>query len=594
MNKLLQILLLSLILPALCQGQFEDNFDDGDIISDPEWLGDVSAFIVNTDGELQLNDTDAGSKFLYLPYELSADFTWTMDIRLNFAPSANNNCTIYLLIDDTDFATANGYFLRIGENLSDDNLKFFKLTEGVEELVAEGELGALAQKPAVVRLQIDRIENLWTIATDYSGTGIPVEEISFFEETHEQIQSGFFGLNPKYTSSNSDEFYFDNIKGEIFTPDTEGPEITNTNTLNTTDLEVIFNEPINAGSLDNLTLDVSPENNTLSSSSVSGVNNNVLSLSFENGFKTGTNYTITVNGLEDEKGNIMSSQTFNFVISVAPAVGDIIINEILFDPPILGNDFIEIKNISDKLLNIQGLVIYNNTKEGSEEIINDEILMNPGEILAISDDTIQIKADYNPPAEANFYQMSIPSFNRDVGNVSLLLSDGSVIDSFDYSEGYHLQILDNVKGVSLERIFDDSGSVPENFTSGVESTNFATPGYENANFQNGNANSEGVFSVESTVFSPNADGDTDQLIMRINLPSNGYLTTIQVFNIHGQKVKTIQTNQLSGQEDISRWDGTFDDGTIAPVGHYILFFQAFNENGDSISQKKHVKLLDYF
>jgi len=146
----------------------------------------------------------------------------------------------------------------------------------------------------------------------------------------------------------------------------------------------------------------------------------------------------------------------------------------------------------------------------------------------------------------------------------------------------------------LERIFPESSSTVSNFTSGVESTNYGTPGYQNANFGKMGNTMDGTFIVENTVFSPNGDGDEDLLFMQLNLPDNSYLTTIRVFNIGGQVIKTIRNNSLSAARDLVSWDGILDDGGKAPIGHYIITLEAFKENGNTINAKKHVKLLDFF
>ena len=593
MRYLLQILCLSTIFPALLLGQFNDNFDDGDFTVNPTWSGDVDKFTVNSDFELQLNDESAGSSMLYLPVSISPDFTWKMDLEMNFDPSANNQSRVYLFLDNLDPGLANGYYFEIGENLAQDAIHFYRLDDGVATLLASCESGAVAQKPAQVSLKIDRVEGLWTVATDYSKQGLPVEEISFFDDTYDFLTSGFFRIETKYTSSNSKAFYFDNIDAASFVPDTEGPVIIGSNIISPAEIHIVFNESILVSSLDNLILGVSPTDNPILSATLSSTNNNVLEVVFQNEFSSGVFHEISVQGLEDEKSNLMEEGKFSFKIALSPSLGDVVINEILFDPVVGGSDYVEILNYSDKLLDLKGLVILNASKQGSEEFIVSSILLEPGKMVALSADTNQVKSQYTPELNSQFYEMKLPSFNQDEGNVSLLFED-VVLDSFDYTEDIHNSLLDVTKGVSLERIFPNSASIPENFTSGVKSTNYGTPGYRNASFKDGNANNKDVFFIENTVFSPNGDGQEDLLIMNISLPEDGYLTTIQVFNLSGQKIKTIQTNQLTGKTDISKWNGTMDDGTLAAVGHYIIYFQAFHTNGDRITDKKHIKLLDFF
>ena len=56
------ISLLFLLLPTLIFSQvFQDNFNDGNFTTNPQWFGDTSTFIVNNSQELQLNDTIGGT-----------------------------------------------------------------------------------------------------------------------------------------------------------------------------------------------------------------------------------------------------------------------------------------------------------------------------------------------------------------------------------------------------------------------------------------------------------------------------------------------------------------------------------------------------
>jgi len=592
MKFITQILCLCWLFPSILTGQFQDNFSDGNLTDDPTWQGDITNFKVNDIGQLQLETEGAGESSLFIPISITEDFTWKMDVALDFAPSNNNRVQVFFFITDEDPSVANGYYFDYGENLAEDNLKFYRLDAGVETLLGEGELGALADKPADLSIQIDRVDGLWTISTDYEKQGFPVEEFLFMDDTYESETSGFFKLFSKYTSSNADAFVFDNILGETFVPDTEGPNYINFELTSDNSLLVRFDEAIESSSLGELNLSISPDN-SVNSVEIVGALMNELDIQFATSFESGPTYTVELSGLTDVLSNLMPPASFNFVIPVLPSEGDIVINEILFDPLVGGVDFVELINRSDHILSIQDLVLFNSTKEGSEEVISANVSLLPGAVIAITSDSSQTKSTYLPPSSARFLETKIPSFNKDEGNVSLLDLSGNVLDSYDYTEDQHISLLDETKGVSLERIFPNGPSTSENFSSGVQSTNYATPGYVNANYRDEGSLNADVFSLETSVFSPNEDGDKDQLIMFIKLPDAGYLSTIRIFNINGQLVRLLQNNQITGKEDIARWDGEMDDGGRAAIGHYIIEFQAFRDNGDVIRSRKHVKLLDF-
>ncbi len=593
MIKITQILFLCCFFSSFIHSQFIDNFDDGDFTANPTWQGDTENFIVNNNLSLQLNAPEAGTSTLFTPYTLTADFTWSIQLNMDFSPSNNNNLTCYFMVDNSDIGAASGYFFQIGENLSEDNLKIFRISNGVpeDEPLAQGQTAALATDPAFLNLRMERVDGLWSVFTSYEEGGIPAFELSFFDDTYDFVSDAFWVLNPKYTSSNSDAFYFDDISALAFSPDVTPPVVSNFSVVSANQLEISFDEALNLSVIQESNFGLDPSIN-IENIDFTSISDNVILITFTENFSSGIIYTFSVSGVTDLNENISTNESFTFSVSEAPALGDILINEVLFNPLTGGSDYIEIISVTDKLLNLEGLVIANLDKQETS-VLEGEILLEPGEIVCISEDISQTISTYEP-VDFNLIENNLPSFNLDEGNFSLLLADGTVLDSFDYSEDFHLSLIDNPKGVSLERIFTDLETLPENFVSGVASTNFGTPGYENANARDGSAGVDEILNLETEVFSPNGDGDTDQLIMRLQFPDNSFLTTIEIFNIQGQKIKTVVNNQLTAQMDIVVWDGTLDDGGKAPIGHYIVFLKAFRESGETLNDKKHVKLLDFF
>ncbi|HOZ41456.1 MAG TPA: hypothetical protein PLL25_11665, partial [Flavobacteriales bacterium] len=71
--------------------QFTDDFSDGDFTNNPTWEGDASVFIVNGDGQLQLNNSVAGTSQLRSANTMASlnDMEWRMRVKLGFAPSSS-------------------------------------------------------------------------------------------------------------------------------------------------------------------------------------------------------------------------------------------------------------------------------------------------------------------------------------------------------------------------------------------------------------------------------------------------------------------------------------------------------------------------
>ena len=124
------ITFILLLLPFLMLSQvFQDNFNDGNFTTNPEWFGDTSAFIINANQELQLNDTTGGTAQLYAPLTIADSTVWEFYFRMEFAPSTSNQLRIYLSTDATDLSgSLNGYYLEIGASSATDALKLYKQT----------------------------------------------------------------------------------------------------------------------------------------------------------------------------------------------------------------------------------------------------------------------------------------------------------------------------------------------------------------------------------------------------------------------------------------------------------------------------------
>ena len=160
--------------------------------------------------------------------------------------------------------------------------------------------------------------------------------------------------------------------------------------------------------------------------------------------------------VQDCVGNLASESTLlRLGLPGEVEVGDVVINEILFNPVTGGVDFVEIFNCSDKILSVNGWTLANNLAlTGSlRERIDAQALILPGEYLAFTPDPADILATYPDQAQAEFLiDNDLPSLPNDAGNISLLAANGDELDSFDYEEDFHSELLDDEDGVSLERI----------------------------------------------------------------------------------------------------------------------------------------------
>lgn len=591
MKKFFGFLVITICAITNSHGQWSHDFSTSSL---DEWSGSTNDFIVNNDSQLQLNAPAAGESFIYRSSSIDFDtVSFTMYHQLDFSPSDNNLSRTYLALDGNDPTTSSGYFIEIGENGSEDALKFYFLSEGNPQFIASASMGALAAEPATVQIEIDIYpDGLWSVKTNYAGDDFTSLELEFVDDQFSMKESLFFGLFCKYSASRADKFFYDDLSIQKFAPDVDPPTVVDVVPMDTKALRVTFSEPINEAD------GVNPVNYSLNN----GVGNptSVVAegtlftqflLTFADDFDAQNVYFLEVSGVADLNDNEMESQTIPFLYAEAPELGDLLVSEILFDPYSGGEDFVEIFNSSFKNLDLDGVQILN-TQNGDSKTLN-AVTLTPGSYLALTEDVDFLIQEYKPEANANIDFQDLPAFNNDEGNVSIVAANGMVLDAFDYSEDQHFQLIDDTEGVSLERIsFDIASSDSKNWQSASENVRFATPGYKNSSATTIISN-EGGISLQTSTFSPNQDGEDDQMILNYDLDRSGYVLNVSIYDAAGFKIKELANNELLGTQGIITWDGTDGDNQIADLGMYIVVGKLFNPDGDTQSFKFITVLADF-
>lgn len=571
-------------LTAICQ--LDEDFNNGDLSN---WQGDIAAFTINSDGALQLMAPDAGSSLIYTELTYPDSLEWSFDLAMQFSPSTSNNISIILAADNIDLSVANGYIIDIGENGSDDALRFSKLTSGNKELLASGIGGNVASAfDYTFKISINAIQELSVSIAETNSLVFDEEfNLAFANEPNLQAMS-FFGFICNYTSTRTDKFIFDNIKIEEITPDIIAPMILSAELISDTQIQLIFDEAVDMNSAFNSSNYIFNPNVDIQNIEFFNNQANAVLITSQDPFPVSTALELTVRDIADLVGNTITESVFNFFLYAKPVQSDLAINEILFDPYPSGVDFVEIINVSDKFLDIEGLIIENADKS-ERKIISQQILLLPGEIIALTEDPSSIKDIYQTPDTAVIIFNEIPSFNNSDGNVTLFYDDGGVeeimIDAFDYEEDYHLDLISDTEGISLERISTSSETNdPNNWTSAAESFNFATPGYTNSVRINPSISSE-LVSLSHKVFSPNGDGFKDLMILNYNLPKPGFIGNVSVYDERGRKELDLAQNKLLGTSGIINWDGITENNRLGHAGIYIAYYEFFHADGDVFKGK---------
>lgn len=560
--------------------QFIEDFADGDLTNNPIWIGDIDDFSLNQNGELQLQALESGTSGLATSFQLTDNFQWDIDFRLDFSPSGSNRLRLYLLSESSEDLANTGYYLEIGETGSNDAIR---LIDGFnDEVIAIGNASRVASNPEMlIRVNLTEEGNL-IIASRAEGESIFSLELEMMIRA-DLNKEYFFGFECRYTSTRRDKFFFNSIVLGTAVEDVIPPQLVDVQISDSNEFCLVFNETIDEVlSQEELLIRV----NGTTISDLNFVAQNVKFTDESTGPEDVIELFIT--GISDAGGNRLDTM-LTIIRGVVPTAGDLLVNEILFDPVKEGEDFLELINVSDKTLDLEGLVIQNNNNN-QKSAIGSQIILIPGEIAAMTENKVQLVQFYPQANENNIYTNNLPSFNNEDGNISLLSRD-ILIESFDYSDEQHSPLLDEPEGVSLERISTIvSATDMMNWASASELSGFATPG--SVNSIRALETERELVSLTSESFSPNGDGDTDELEINLS-PGMSSIGNVVIYDQVGNMVSQLLQNSLLGSVQILKWDGTLENGSVAPIGIYIIRIEVLDTAGNVFVTKKSVALLDF-
>lgn len=366
-------------------------------------------------------------------------------------------------------------------------------------------------------------------------------------------------------------------------PDTIAPQLLSIDVLSSTSLLAHFSEEVtNPGSFT-----ITPSIGVLSAN-VSGSNPSDVVVTLIAPLDTGVAYTGDVTGTDDCSGNVLSAGSAQFILPHLPLKGDLIINEVLFNPLTGGDDFVEVYNNSTRFIDVYGFFLANLDDDtiSNAKFIDDNFVLAPGDYVVFTEDSVSVKSDYLNARAGRFVITDLPTYSNESGTVYLVMPDDTVSDSFAYHEDMHFGLINDPDGVSLERLdFNRASDDPGNWHSAAEAEGFATPGFENSQYFPGTITGDMV-SLNPEAFSPDNDGFEDVLNISYTMDAPGYVANITIYDAKGRLIKNLVQNELLGVEGIFTWDGIDNDRLKARIGAYIVYFEVFTTDGTVSAVKK--------
>ncbi len=556
--------------PLILFAQINERFN-GESISGI-WQGDNSLFAMS-DNRLQLKaPEEAGQSYLSAPSTAITNAEWTLSLQMNFNPTSSNYMKFYLCSDSPVLTDAlNGYYLQIGGN-TDKQISLYRQTGKTNKKLGNSEAKRLDMNPAQIEVKVSKDDSgnwtVWSKKADETGF---TEEFTCQDATWES--SSYMGFVCIYTKTNSKNFFLDSISayGDAYI-DKTAPALLSHSVWKDS-LLLRFSECVlTEQAVFNFSASLAYQTEWRNKQTEAFFHFN---LPLESGKK----YMLRLESVPDLSGNILSDSTIPFALAEPALAGDIIINEVLFNPPTGGVDYVEIYNRSSKALDLSQLKLATRNSSdalyASKSLGKTENLIFPGEYIVLTTDKEKVCSFYDCQNEDAFLILpSLPTYGNEKGCVVLTDKNNEVIDEFRYLASMHSSFIKDKKGVSLERESFDS----DDWASASESNGFGTPGYENSQHSETSI-TETYVKLENDVCLPYQDKE-GHLSILYHFKKGGYIANISVFNVNGRLIRKLGDNMSLSTQGIIYWDGKDENGRILPISPYILLFEAFHPDGD--------------
>jgi hypothetical protein len=231
-------------------------------------------------------------------------------------------------------------------------------------------------------------------------------------------------------------------------PDMQGPGIFVAWLANDSVLMLDFGEPLSASTVNKDGFDISPKHVKIEELSADSIFGDILAITFQEKLIPNEVITVSVSpSLSDLADNAYSGpSTLNFGLPGSTDSLDVVINELLFDPPVDGCDYVELYNHSDKILALDSLCLARNGDNQTPETLvplSDKCRwFLPKTHLCFANDANWVKKHYERPDGSNIISLpGLPNYVSAGGVVFVTRKNGTILESMNLSPALHFPML---------------------------------------------------------------------------------------------------------------------------------------------------------
>ncbi|HYE96638.1 MAG TPA: lamin tail domain-containing protein [Rubricoccaceae bacterium] len=362
-----------------------------------------------------------------------------------------------------------------------------------------------------------------------------------------------------------------------FAPDRTPPTLDAAFVVDATTVEVRFSEPVNATAADPTHYSISDGVSQPASVAYPVEGDSARArLVLSTPLQARQLYTLTVAGVEDVAGNAMPATDAPLFLGEpdVPAPGDLVVNEVMFDPGDDGSEYVELFNRSpDKLFDLRTIHLSDDGADDADPISSTPVLVAPGMHVAVVADREAFAVRF--PGVAAVEAEEFPSLNND-GDAVVIAYQGATVDSVQYDPAWHRIELEDATGVALERRDPAGPSNDEtNWSSSLDPSG-GTPGRANSVFV---LPGEPPGDAGLTVDSPFDPDGGQAAALRYTLGTDAALVRARIYDGAGRLVRFLEEGNLSGRTGTLLWDGRDDAGGSLRIGIYVVLLEAVNVEG---------------
>jgi hypothetical protein len=454
---------LFLIVPFWSNAQITDNFTDAEILSSPTWTGDIDSF--NAIGQRLNSAGPSASSVVHVstPNTMIDNTEWHFTLSLDFNPSSTNFVKVFLVSNNANLESSlNGYYVFFGET-GNDSIIIYRQSGTTSTKVFKGVRTIMPSSSTSNNVGIKIIRDatgLWSVYTDNTGGTAYLSEGSFTDNTH--TSTNHFGVVCDYgTASRNVMYHFDNIYVGNIIVDIDPPLVEQAYISNLNTVSILFNEYIDTTTaIFTSNYSLTPSLLSPTTVEIDSINKRLIHLKYATALSAGVLYNCSISGVTDLATNVMTLTNKTLYIANK---NDIVINEIYADPDstitsLPNAEFIEIKNVSTQIINLNNWKLYDASTIGDNGAVFPNISLLPNEYAIVCDwdDTLRFQ-----PYGKTISMNSFPSMNN--SDDELLITDNfdRAINYVNYTDKWYKDDAKKSGGYTLERIDPSKACVGE-------------------------------------------------------------------------------------------------------------------------------------